>query len=85
MQRSIDFASEFDQGLGAAAVLLRRIQIAGHFQHDRGLIGERAGAANIFLRDAGAVEPVEDAEPSEHAPGGTQQRNGQKLLHLEAG
>ena len=47
-QRSIHFPSQFDQRFGPTPVLLREMQIARHFHHNRDLTGEHPGAPNVL-------------------------------------
>ena len=69
-QQTIDLPRQFRERLGAPSVLLGQVQVVRHFKHHRNLGGQSAGAANILLRDAGAVQPVEHAEHSQDAPFG---------------
>ena len=73
------------QGFGAAAMLLRQMQIARNLQHHGNLVGKRAGTANIFLRNAGAVQPVEHGKHAQHSAVGPEQRHGQELVHMVLG
>ena len=66
-------------------MLLGQVQVVRHFQHYRNLSGQSAGSANILLRDAGAVQPVEHAEHAEHASVGAQEGDGQQLFRLVLG
>src|SRR5271163_3227273 len=71
-QQTIDFPGEFRERLGTAAVLLGQVEVVRYFEDHRDLSGQGASAANILLGDAGAVEPIENAEHAEHAALGAQ-------------
>src|SRR5579864_7173791 len=61
-ESAIDSTSQLGQCVGAAAVLLGEMQIAGDLEHHGGLVRQGSRPANIFLRNSGAIEPVEYPE-----------------------
>ena len=62
------FRGPVRSGLGAPAVLLGKMQIAGNFERHGGLIGKGTGATNIFLRNSGAVQTIEHAKHPQNLP-----------------
>ena len=68
-----------DQGLGAAAVLLRLVQVAGQFEGDSNLRRQSAGAANIFVIDRPGLDAVEHSKHSEYIAVRTEQGNSEEL------
>ena len=75
MQKTINLARQLGDGLGAAAVLLGLVKIVSDLEDNRNLGGESAGAANILLRDARAVEAIEHGTESKHLPVRPEQRD----------
>ncbi len=85
MQDGVEFERDGDQGLGAAAVLLGLVQVAGKFEGDGNLRGQSAGAADVFVVDRPGLDAVEHAEHSEHIAVRTEQGHGEELADLESG
>ncbi len=58
------------------------MQIVSDFQYDRHLIRQCAGATDVLLGNAGAVQTVEHAKHAEHFPACSQERDSQELVDL---
>ena len=85
MQHGVEFERDRDQGLGAAAVLLGLVQVAGQFESDGNLRGQSAGAADIFVVDRPGFDAVEHSKHPEHIAVRTEQGDGEELADMESG
>ena len=82
-QVAVEFEGQRHQRLRPAAVLFGLMKIAGHLEGDRNLSRQGPGATDVLLRNAGAVEPIQNSEHAQHFAFGIEQRDGQELPHLE--
>ncbi len=74
VENGVQLERQRDQDLGAAAVLLRLLEIAGEFQGDGHLRREGASAANIFVTDGRDFDAIEHAKHAQHFAVGPKQR-----------
>ncbi len=74
---AIEFEGQPHQRLGAAAVLFGLMKIASYLQRHRNLRCQGPGPANLLLRDAGLIDPVQHSEHSQDFAVGIEQRDGQ--------
>src|SRR6266516_3849909 len=58
------------------------MQVTIILEHDCGLIRQGTRAANVLLRNPGAVQPLQHTEHPKQPPVRAQQGHGQKLMHL---
>ena len=84
MEDGVEFESDGDEGLGAAAVLLGMVQVAGQFESDCNLRCQSSGAADVFVVDGPGVDAVENAEHAQHIAVGTEQGDGEELADFES-
>ncbi len=82
---AVEFEGQSHQRLGPAAVLFGLMEIASHLQRDGNLRRQGPGPANLLLRDAGLIEPVQHTEHSQDFALGIEQRDSQQLLYIELG
>src|SRR5580658_1368682 len=69
---TIDLPRQLRKRLGALALLFGEMEVVRHFQDHGDLRRQGAGAANVLLRDARAVETVKHAEHAEQPSLGSQ-------------
>ena len=84
MQDVVEFERDGDQGLGAAAVLLGLVQVAGKFERDGNLRGQSARAPDVLVVDRPRLGAVEHSEHPEHIAVRTEQRHSEELTDMES-
>src|SRR6266571_8287762 len=83
MQNRVQLQRERNQGFGAAAMLLRLMQIYSRFEGNRSLGCERTRPANILIQNRTRLHPVEDGKHPQCLAGRAQQGNRQELANFE--
>ena len=77
MQDGVELERDGDQGLGL-------LQVAGEFESDGSLRGQRARAADIFVVDRPGLDAVKHAKHPEHIAARTEQGDGEELADSES-